>query len=197
MRAPKLRELKEAIIALIKGPYTASFPAEPTPLPEAFRGCPRFDEEKCVGCGACTNVCPTGACAMEDDPESRTRRITIRLDRCIFCGQCHANCLTEEGVTQTAEYDLATTDRSELHEDIEKDLILCETCGAVIGAEDHIRWVADQLGPVAFANPTLLLSKMRDLEAVDELPEPSEDLHRADRLRITCPKCRQTTSLLA
>jgi len=43
MRTPKLRELREAVRALIHGPYTARFPAEPTPLPEAFRGCPRFN----------------------------------------------------------------------------------------------------------------------------------------------------------
>ena len=70
MRKPKLRELGEAIRAIIHGPYTAKFPAEPTPLPETFRGCPRYDEETCVGCGACHQVCPPGAIEMEDDLEA-------------------------------------------------------------------------------------------------------------------------------
>ena len=197
MRKPKLRELAEAIRAVIHGPYTAAFPAEPTPLPETFRGCPRYDEEECVGCGACANVCPTGACKMADDVDTGVRRLTIRIDRCIFCGQCEANCLTEKGVKLTNEYDLATTDRSTLRETVEKALVLCESCGAVIGAADHLRWVARRLGPLVFANPTLLLQAMQDQGLADKQPVPTQELRRGDKLRVLCPKCRQITSLLA
>lgn len=197
MRMPKLRELKEAVRALIGGPYTANFPAEPTPVPEAFRGRPRFEEQECVGCGACVNVCPPGALKMVDEPEPGTRTLTLHLDRCIFCGQCVANCLTERGIRQTNEYDLSTTDRSTLREEVRKALLLCEACGAVIGARDHVRWVARRLGPVAFANPTLMLTAMEELGLSDREPEPHHELHRGDRLRLLCPKCRHVTSLLA
>jgi formate hydrogenlyase subunit 6/NADH:ubiquinone oxidoreductase subunit I len=197
MRAPKLRELKEAVRALIVGPYTANFPAEPTPVPESFRGRPRFDEDECVGCGGCANVCPPGALEMEDDLETGFRRLTVHLDRCIFCGQCHANCLTERGIEQTNEYDLSTTDRSTLREGVEKALLLCEACGAVIGARDHVLWVARRLGPLAFANPTLMLTALEDEGLADKEPPPSEELRRGDKLRVLCPKCRQITSLKA
>lgn len=196
MWAPKLRELKEAVTALIRGPYTAKFPAAPTPLPEAFRGTPRFEEDECVGCGACANVCPSGALEMTDDAESATRRLVISLDRCIFCGQCALNCLTEKGVRQTSEYDLSTTDRATLRETVEKNLLLCEGCGAVIGAEDHVRWVADKLGPLAFSNPTLLLSALEDLGLADKAPPAGDELRRGDRIRVLCPACRQVTSLV-
>jgi hydrogenase-4 component H len=197
MRKPKLRELKEAIRALVFGPYTAKFPAEPPPLPQAFRGCPRFDEDECVGCGACANVCPPGAIKMEDDVEAGMRRITIHLDECIFCGQCAANCLTEKGVRQTDEYDLATTQRNALREGVEKALLLCEGCGTVIGTEEHVRWTARKLGHLAFANPTVLLTAMQEKGLADKQPPPSSELRRGDKLRILCPKCRQETSLLA
>ena len=197
MRTPKLRELREAIRAVLRGPYTAKFPAEPTPLPEAFRGRPRFDADECVGCGACVNVCPAAAIQMEDDVAERARTITIRLDRCIFCGQCQANCLTETGVSLTNEYDLSTTNRAELREQVEKALLLCEACGAVIGTQDHVRWVARQLGPLAFANPALLLTAMQDQGFADKEPVPTTELRRGDRLRVLCPKCRQVTSFLA
>lgn len=197
MRAPKLRELKEAVRALVVGPYTANFPAEPTPVPESFRGRPRFDEDECVGCGGCANVCPPGALEMEDDLEAGVRRLTVHLDRCIFCGQCHANCLTEKGIEQTNEYDLSTTDRSTLREGVEKALLLCEACGAVIGARDHVLWVAQRLGPLAFANPTLMLTALEDRGLADKEPPPSEELRRGDKLRVLCPKCRQITSLMA
>ena len=197
MPKPKWRELKEAIRAVIQGPYTAKFPAEPTPLPDTFRGRPRYQEDDCVGCGGCYNVCPPAAIEMTDDVDAGVRRLTIRLDRCIYCGHCVANCLTEKGVKQTLEYDLATTDRSELRETIEHALVLCETCGAVIGTRDHIRWVADRLGPLAYANPALLLSHLQDHGLADAMPTPTESLQRADQLRVQCPKCRQVTALLA
>jgi len=193
---PKLRELKEAIRAVIVGPYTAKFPAEPTPVPDTFRGRPTRDVEKCVGCLACYHVCPSRAIDLEDDVESKVRRITTGFDRCIFCGQCEANCITQEGVKLTQEYDLASTDRSELHETTEKELVLCEACGAIIGAEDHMRWVAQRLGPLAFANPSLMLTTLQDLDLADTAAPPSAPLRRGDRIRILCPKCRQITSML-
>jgi len=61
MRYPKLRELKEAIRALIKGPYTSRFPFEPHQPYERFRGKPEFRQDDCVGCGACFQVCPAKA----------------------------------------------------------------------------------------------------------------------------------------
>ncbi len=196
MRAPKLRELKEAVIAIFSGPYTAKFPAEPTPLPDTFRGRPHHDEKECVGCGSCANICPSGATEVEDDVKAGIRRIIIRLDRCIYCGQCQASCITEKGVKMTLDYDLATTDRSTLREKVEKALLACEGCGAVIGAREHVTWVARRIGPLAFANPTLLLAAMQDQGLAGTLPAPSGPLGRGDRLRILCPKCRQVTSFI-
>ena len=65
-----------------------------------FKGCPlkcewchnpetqRFgkemqcDKEKCVGCGTCAKVCPSGAISMENGkPE-------MKKDACTFCGKC-------------------------------------------------------------------------------------------------------------
>ena len=46
---PKIREIIEAVKALIKGPYTSRFPKvghEPYP---SFRGQPKYNDEKCVG----------------------------------------------------------------------------------------------------------------------------------------------------
>ncbi|MEW6556768.1 MAG: 4Fe-4S binding protein, partial [Elusimicrobiota bacterium] len=79
MRYPKLRELKEAIKALIKGPYTTKFPFEPhTPFPR-FRGKPVPDEKNCIGCGACAEVCPTRAIEVIDPDITLTRSPTHLL----------------------------------------------------------------------------------------------------------------------
>ena len=77
MKLPKIRELIEAIKALIKGPYTSKFPKVPhTPHPN-FRGQPKYDEKKCVGCLACVEVCPVEALAYEDSTDKSNPKRTL------------------------------------------------------------------------------------------------------------------------
>ena len=195
MRRPKIRELQEAVRAVVSGPYTVSFPfgAAPEP-PESFRGKPTFDEKTCVGCAACAEVCPARAITVTDDTESDppTRRLELRYDGCIFCGQCELNCTTDKGITLTTEYDLATLDRTECAETVEKELVLCEVCGAVIGAKDHLCWVAERLGAKGYANPTLFLIAERDQGMLDaDVERGDKPLRRDDLMRVVCPECRR------
>jgi hydrogenase-4 component H len=198
---PKLRELKEAVLALIRGPYTNKFPAREPDIPPAYRGFPKYYEDECVGCGTCYNVCPANAIDMEDDTEAGVRKLRLCIDRCITCGQCQANCITDEGIKLGHEYDLTTTNRMELRErTVEKDLVICEACDQIVGARDHILWVARRLGPLAFSNPTLMLTGLQRGTEVAR-PEPGADidegLKRGDKVRILCPRCRQEVSFLA
>jgi len=200
MRKPKLRELVEAVKALVRGPYTSKFPAEMPEVPDGFRGAPEFSEDDCVGCGACAEVCPARALTMVDDLERPVRKLTVRFDNCIYCGQCERHCITQAGIKLSKNWNQVTTDRSGLETSVEKELVLCERegCGELVGARDHLLWVAERLGPLAFANPALMLSRLQSLGLDETMRAPeSKPLGRGDRIRVLCPKCRQETGLEA
>lgn len=201
MRYPKLRELKEAIRALIKGPYTSGFPRRPHLPFERFRGRPYFHKEDCVGCTACAQVCPARAIEVEDEISQKqaVRRLTVHWDICIFCGQCQANCLTGKGIILSQEFDFATTGkRQELLDKIEKDFVLCECCQEPIVPYDQFMWLAARLGPLSFSNSSLLLFYLRGLDlALKEavLPGKETAFMRKERIKIICPRCRREAVL--
>ena len=214
MRYPKLRELKEAITALIKGPYTTKFPFKSHVPEKRFRGKPEYSKDGCVGCKACAEVCPTGCIEVKDIPDAETpvRKLELHYDSCIFCGQCQAACITQEGIKLSNKFDLAIFDRSQAIESVEKELVLCEGCGCAVGAKDHLSWVAKKLGPLAYSSPTSYLSALKELKLAYLAPpfwqdksfsakragldiEKQEDLIRQDRIKVLCPKCRREVTL--
>lgn len=198
MKKPKLRELWEAIKALGRGPYTSKFPAAMPEIPDGFRGAPEYSEPDCVGCGACAEVCTARVITMTDDTASKKRRFVLRYDNCLYCGQCERYCITKKGIRLSKKWNLVTTDRASLETRVEKPLVLCEDCGCVVGARDHLLWVAERLGPLGFANPGLMLAKMRALGLDEPVPPPKgRPLVRGDRIRVLCPRCRQELALEA
>ena len=196
MRLPKLRELKEAIIAVFSPRFTTRFPAVPCVVPEKYRGKPEFDLDTCIGCGACVNVCPAPSClTMVDDLEADppVRKITHRYDTCIFCGNCEDNCTTETGIKLSNKWDLATLNREDTVETHEFELQLCEKCGELIGTKKHLVWLYEKLGPLAYTNPSLLIAKSGELSTQPERimqPQQIGDIKTSDFMRILCPKCK-------
>lgn len=194
MRYPKLRELREAIRAVIKGPYTSRYPFKPHKPFERFRGRSEFHQDDCVGCGACVQVCPAKAIEMRD--EGGKRILTVHWDLCIFCGQCQANCLTQKGIMLSNVFDISTTEkRQDLKQEIEKELVLCQCCGEPIACFDQILWVARKLGSLCFSNASLMLFYLKNLNpAINPDPagrENEKEFTRSDRVRILCPRCRR------
>ena len=199
MRKPKLRELKEALLAVVRGPYTTKYPFEPHVPPDGFRGKCEFQEDHCIGCMACAMVCPAIAIEVVDDVEAKppTRRLTVHYDKCIFCGQCELNCTvndgTHSGMLLTKEYDLAGLDRSAFRVPIEHELTVCQGCGAVVGTRKHLLWVAEKLGAKAYANPTLIVAADGSMSLAEPFDtDADEALARNEIMRILCPDCRRT-----
>lgn len=196
MRYPKLRELKEAVRALIKGPYTTKFPFEPhIPFPR-FRGTPVPDKKGgCIGCGACAEVCPPKAIKISDDLTANPpmRSLKWRHDYCIFCGQCERLCTTKEGVKlSNTEFDLADLTRNNMSAEIKKELVVCSGCGEVVATKEQILYIAKKLGPMAYSNINLIVSTQQ--EFLDNSPVISQNLsqpaRRQSAFNILCPKCR-------
>lgn len=50
-----------------------------------------IDKQKCCGCEACFNICPTKAISMERDNEGYFYPV-VDLNRCIDCGLCESVC---------------------------------------------------------------------------------------------------------
>ena len=200
MKLPKIREIIEAVKALVKGPYTSKFPKEPHVPHPNFRGQPKFDDKKCVGCLACEEVCPVGAISHMDIPDDKEnpKRVMIHYtDTCIFCGQCEAACIAEnQGIKLSNEWELSFFDRKASHETIEKELQLCEICTDVIACKDHLKWISEKIGELTYSNPTLYLSRLRKLGIIDEnIISALKDKGRSDRVKILCARCRRETTL--
>lgn len=48
------------------------------------------NHDVCLGCGACTDVCPVGAIELGEDGLA-----TVNEDLCLDCGACVATCPVE------------------------------------------------------------------------------------------------------
>lgn len=121
----KGKTLGEILKSLFK-PATTKYPFEPSPVPEKFRGKPEFNEEKCVGCGSCVQLCPSGALTLEDKDGIRT--ITLFYGKCTFCARCEEIC-PEDGIHMTEQYELATYTTEEEKITIKFELQKCNICG--------------------------------------------------------------------
>jgi formate hydrogenlyase subunit 6/NADH:ubiquinone oxidoreductase subunit I len=193
MKYPKIRELKEAVISLVTPAYTSKFPAVPHIPFEKFRGKPVVDDNNCVGCETCANVCPPQAITYTDDRERKLREIKRDYGKCIFCGQCQDHCITKKGVILSDKiYDLAVFDRAKNIEVQEKELLICENCSAVITTKEHIQFMHRKLGPKAFAsilNLNILNEKLKLAEDQDIHVEIKDSVNRKDMFNIICPNC--------
>lgn len=194
MRKPKLRELGEAIKAFFKGPYTIKFPKEPAEVFPNYRGRIVFNEEKCVGCGACVEVCPAKARAMEDGKDRRIRKVIHYQEKCIYCGQCVRYCITQEGIRHTPDFELSSLKKDGYENYIEKELVLCELCGEVIGTKDHLLWIYKKVGEAAYQNPTLFLTHQKGLGLIRE-EVPKSLPYRSGHLHVLCSECRRKVYL--
>ncbi|WP_457561039.1 4Fe-4S binding protein [Caminibacter sp.] len=79
----------ESLNNLFSKPETVKYPYEPSPEPEGFRGEIYYNEELCIFCDKCENVCPPGAIIFDVvDIESGKKEYNYNPYLCIYCGAC-------------------------------------------------------------------------------------------------------------
>ena len=136
--------LKEAWICLRAGRVTLPYPLKPAKAPPRFRGRPTIDGDKCIGCGACAEVCPPRLITVTD--EGAIRRISMNYSRCTYCARCQEIC-PAKSATLTEDFEDATADRGDLTVSVELELATCTACGTPFITRRMLAKLSDEFSP--------------------------------------------------
>ena len=120
-------KIKQVFMVLKPGIVTLSYPFDPQPVPENFRGKPGWDHHKCLGCGGCAAHCPARTILVRDICQE-LRVMLYDASRCTYCGRCAELC-PEKAITMTGKYQLATEDKNDNTERLEIFMLSCQRCG--------------------------------------------------------------------
>ncbi|MBS7648879.1 4Fe-4S binding protein [Candidatus Bathyarchaeota archaeon] len=110
--------------------------------PEGFRGKHEFDRDKCIGCGACAQVCSSDAIDIIDESEKRVVR--INYGHCSFCAFCQDECPTQ-AIRLTSEYYLLTNNRGTTYVTNDVNLLECASCGVFFFPQPQIDWALKRI----------------------------------------------------
>ncbi|ODS35488.1 MAG: hypothetical protein A7316_07060 [Candidatus Altiarchaeales archaeon WOR_SM1_86-2] len=117
-------------------------PEHEIPTADILAGRLIFNKELCYGCAACAENCPEEALTAEDAENTRT--LFYNLSKCAFCGKCIRNC-PRDAISKENVFDLPEFLGQETMEINNFNLIRCECCNAVLGTDEQLREVAEEM----------------------------------------------------
>ncbi len=136
--------LKEVMICLRAGRVTLPYPLKPMKAPERFRGRPSIDGSKCIGCGACAEICPPRLITVSD--EGTTRRVALNYSRCTYCARCQEICPVGS-MTCSEDFETATATREDLAVSVELELALCGECRKAYTTKRMLAKMVNEFSP--------------------------------------------------
>ncbi|MCD5425951.1 MAG: 4Fe-4S binding protein [Methanosarcinaceae archaeon] len=120
-------------------PATKPYPKIKSEVPTTYKGRPEYDNDLCVGCGACAAVCPTQCIKVIDDVVSNKRTLKLNYGTCVFCALCADACPEEKdglkAINFTNKYDMTDYDRETFYACSEVELKTCTKCGEIISTQ--------------------------------------------------------------
>jgi len=101
--------LIDMLKGLVSKASTHAYPAKPDAAPKMHRAWLVHDVPKCINCGMCVRVCPSGAAYFGEAGKDGKKRIHFDMGRCTFCNQCVEICPVK-CLSMSNNYERATTD---------------------------------------------------------------------------------------
>lgn len=111
--------MREVLGSMGRKVATISYPAIKVEMPDKFRGRIIFHQRLCIGCRLCVKDCPSEAIEIEKVAD-KVFDAKIRMDRCVFCGQCVESC-NKAALESSSDYELAAFGREVLRVDANID----------------------------------------------------------------------------
>lgn len=102
--------IRKALRNIFKKRKTCKYPFAKPKVAKGFRGKQIYDRKKCTGCKRCVIHCPTNTIKFL----SKTKKVKINLDKCIFCGVCEDVCPVR-AILFSKEFSMASHDKKKLY----------------------------------------------------------------------------------
>ncbi|MBI5374693.1 MAG: 4Fe-4S dicluster domain-containing protein [Candidatus Schekmanbacteria bacterium] len=107
-----------------------------------FGGKVEIDTDKCIACGACAEICPTGAIEVVD--RDGKRFISHNLQICVGCRKCEGSC-DDKAIKAVPGLELKAFFEGRSEPKKEADLIACKQCGRPVGPAQAIEKIKKTL----------------------------------------------------
>jgi hydrogenase-4 component H len=137
-------KIKELIFCLKAGRVTLPYPLDRKEPGLGFRGRPVLDGEKCLGCGACAQVCPPRLISVVDD--GNTRNVEVDYSRCTYCARCQDVC-PAGAIKLSSDFEMATGDKKDLKLTAVLKMAHCTKCGAPLMTQKMLDKLANEFSP--------------------------------------------------